>query len=73
MSDFDLMMKRKRSIMTKKKKKNDIDYLTSQDDRATKLVQKMLSAAEEDRAKNELGEISIVKLKLLPTVRIELQ
>lgn len=73
-SDFDLMMQKKKEEMKKtRRKRKDIDLINDNDDLIADMITKMKEAAEEDRTLNQRRQPAIKKLKLLPFVMSQLK
>ncbi|KAK3581639.1 hypothetical protein CHS0354_038158 [Potamilus streckersoni] len=73
-SDFDLMMQKKKEEMQKRKrKKKDFDIINDNDDLIADMINKMKTAAEEDRELNKNRQPAIKKLKYLPAVISQLK
>jgi len=72
MSDFDLMMERKRSEQKKRRKKKDIDLINDNDDQIARLIADMRVAAREDRDLNEDKKPAVKKIAMLPMVMTQL-
>ncbi|KAL3846862.1 hypothetical protein ACJMK2_017816 [Sinanodonta woodiana] len=73
-SDFDLMMQKKKEEMQKRKrKKKDFDIINDNDDLIADMINKMKTAAEEDRELNKNRQPAIRKLKYLPAVISQLK
>lgn len=73
MSDFDMMMEKKRSEMKKRRKKKDIDLINDNDDAIARLIADMRVAAREDRDLNEARQPAIRKIAMLPAVMTQLR
>lgn len=69
MTDWDLMMDRRKAAMARarRRRKRDGD-LTVNDDHIMALIQQMRGAAEEDRQLNLTRKAATKKIQLLPTV-----
>ncbi len=69
MSDWDLMMQRRKAAMDRARRKRRVDGdETIHDDMATALIQKMKEVAEQDRHLNMARKAATKKIQLLPTV-----
>jgi len=73
LSDFDMMMERKRCDQRKRRKKKDIDLINDNDDAIARLIADMRVAAREDRDLNEARQPAIRKIAMLPTVMTQLR
>lgn len=73
-SDFDLMMERKKAEQRKqrRKKKNE-EFINDNDDLIADMICKMKEAAEQDRELNRAKKPAIRKLKYLPAVTSQLR
>lgn len=71
-SDFDLMMERKKAERRRRRKK-DIDLINDNDDAIAKMIADMRSAAREDREKNADRQPAIKKISMLPVVMTQLR
>ncbi|XP_013388241.1 protein IWS1 homolog [Lingula anatina] len=73
-SDFDLMLERKKEEMRKRRRKRkDFDIINDNDDLIAALINQMKTAAEEDRALNNQSKPAIKKLRMLPEVLQQLR
>ena len=72
-SDFDLMMERKKEMTKKKRRRKDVDIINDNDDLIVEMVRKMREVAEEDRQMNQQHKPAVGKLKMLPSVVLELK
>lgn len=77
-SDFELMLARKKEEKTKRRKRNDIDLINDNDDLIAQLLQQMRQAAEDDRALNKEGrpatkKIAILKYAMSQLIKKDLQ
>jgi transcription factor SPN1 len=73
-SDFDLMLQRKKEEQGKRRRKRkNVDIINDSDDLIMELIQSMKEAAEEDRELNQRKQPAIKKLKLLPKVNAQLK
>jgi len=69
MSDFDLMMKRKKEAMGhRRRRKSDSEVINDSDDIIAAMIQSMHDAVEEDRMLNQAGRAATKKLKMLDSV-----
>jgi len=73
MSDFDMMLERKRSDAKKRKKKKDIDLINDNDDAIARLIADMRFAAREDNDLNQSGAPAIRKITMLRNVLSQLK
>ncbi|EFX80798.1 hypothetical protein DAPPUDRAFT_196656 [Daphnia pulex] len=71
-SDFDLMMARKKDEKRKRKRK-DVDIINDNDDLIAHMIQQMKAASEEDREFNKNRKPATKKISLLPTVIAQLR
>ena len=69
MSDWDLMMQKRKAAMerTRRRRRGDGDD-TIHDDTAMALIQKMKDAAEQDRQLNLARKAATKKIQFLPTI-----
>lgn len=69
MSDWDLMMQRRKNAMdrARRRRRRDGD-LTVHDDTIMDLIQKMREAAEQDRQLNIARKAATKKIQFLPTI-----
>ena len=73
-SDFDLMLQRRKEEMGKRRKKRkDVDIINDSDDLIADLITRMKTAAEEDRELNKNKKPAVKKLQLLPFVQSQLK
>lgn len=72
MSDFDIMLARKKEEKSRRRKRNDIDLINDNDDLIAQLLQKMQHAAEEDRQLNTEGKPATKKIAILKHVMSQL-
>uniref|UniRef100_A0A182IXL1 Uncharacterized protein n=1 Tax=Anopheles atroparvus TaxID=41427 RepID=A0A182IXL1_ANOAO len=72
MSDFDIMLARKKEEKSKRRKRNDIDLINDNDDLIAQLLQKMQHAAEEDRQLNKECKPATKKIAILKHVMSQL-
>lgn len=73
LSDFDMMMERKRTEQRKRRKKKDIDLINDNDDAIARLIADMRVAAREDRDLNEARQPAIRKIAMMPAVMTQLR
>merc|ERR1712179_384550 len=73
LSDFDMMMERKRTEQRKRRKKKDIDLINDNDDAIAWLIADMRVAAREDRDLNEAKQPAIRKIAMMPSVMTQLR
>lgn len=73
LSDFDMMMERKRTEQRKRRKKKDIDLINDNDDAIARLIADMRVAAREDRDLNEAKQPAIRKIAMMPSVMTQLR
>jgi len=73
MSDFDMMLERKRSEQKKRRKKKDIDLINDNDDAIARLIADMRFAAREDNELNQAGQPAIRKMTMLRNVLSQLK
>lgn len=73
-SDFDLMMQRRKEAMARarRRRRKDID-ISSVDDHIHAMIQQMNQAAEEDRRLNLQKKPAIKKISMLPTIISQLK
>lgn len=71
-SDFDLMMARKKDEKRKRKRK-DVDIINDNDDLIDHMIQQMRMACEDDREFNKNRKPATKKISLLPTVIAQLR
>lgn len=64
-SDFELMLARKKDEKSKRRKRRDIDLINDNDDLIAQLLQQMRHAAEEDRELNMAGHPATKKIAIL--------
>ncbi|KAJ4442135.1 hypothetical protein ANN_12001 [Periplaneta americana] len=72
MSDFEVMLLKKKE-MSKKRKRKDIDIINDNDDIIAQLLADMRHAAEEDRRLNQLQKPATNKIAMLPKVMSQLK
>lgn len=73
-SDFDLMMQRKKEESRhNRRKRKDVEMINDNDDLIADMITKMKEAAEEDRILNQKRKPATRKLKLLPFVQSQLK
>eukprot|EP00111_Clytia_hemisphaerica_P000857 TCONS_00002513-protein len=72
-SDFDLMMAKKKAQRSKRRKKDDYETLGDQDDLINEMIKQMHECAKEDRMLNQCGKAATKKLKMLPVVSTHLR
>ena len=73
LSDFDLMLARKKEEQSRKRKRKDIDIINDNDDIIAQLLSDMKSAYEEDRKLNEINKPAKNKIAMLPKVLSQLK
>ncbi|KFP89916.1 Protein IWS1, partial [Apaloderma vittatum] len=74
MSDFDMMLQRKKSMSGKRRRNRDGGtFISDADDVVSAMIVKMNEAAEEDRQLNTQKKPALKKLTLLPTVVMHLR
>jgi transcription factor SPN1 len=73
MSDFDVMMERRRSEQRKRRKKKDIDLINDNDDAIARLIADMRLAAREDNELNIAKQPAIRKIGMLNNVMSQLK
>jgi len=73
MSDFDMMLERKRADAKKRRKKKDIDLINDNDDAIARLIADMRFAAREDNDLNQAGSPAIRKITMLRNVLSQLK
>ncbi|NWW72700.1 IWS1 protein, partial [Climacteris rufus] len=74
MSDFDMMLQRKKSLSGKRRRNRDGGtFISDADDVVSAMIGKMNEAAEEDRQLNTQKKPALKKLTLLPTVVMHLK
>ena len=69
MSDWDIMMQRRKDAMARarRRRRKDVD-ITANDDHIMAMIQQMKEASEEDRHLNMDRKAATKKLQMLPTV-----
>lgn len=77
-SDFELMLARKKEEKGKRRKRNDIDLINDNDDLIAQLLQQMRHAAEDDRQLNKENrpatkKIAILKYAMSQLIKKDLQ
>ncbi|KAH9487631.1 Transcription factor iws1 [Bulinus truncatus] len=73
-SDFELMMQRKKEEMSRqRRKRKDVDLINDNDDLIADLIVKMKEAANQDRELNQKKEVATKKIKMLPYVISQLK
>lgn len=72
MSDFDVMLARKREEKARRRKRRDIDLINDNDDIIDQLIQNMKAAAEEDRELNLQNKPATKKISMLKQVMSQL-
>lgn len=73
LSDFDLMLQRKKDEKTKRRRKGgDISLINDNDDKIDQLIQNMKHAAEEDRELNLENKPATRKISMLKQVMSQL-
>ncbi|XP_076026572.1 protein IWS1 homolog isoform X1 [Genypterus blacodes] len=74
MSDFDIMLARKKAMNSRKRRHRDGGtFISDADDVVSAMITKMNEAAEEDRTLNSQKKPALKKLTLLPTVVMHLK
>ncbi|NWR91099.1 IWS1 protein, partial [Furnarius figulus] len=74
LSDFDMMLQRKKSMSGKRRRNRDGGtFISDADDVVSAMIVKMNEAAEEDRQLNTQKKPALKKLTLLPTVVMHLK
>merc|ERR1719278_1364316 len=73
MSDFDMMLERKKAEQRRRRKKKDIDLINDNDDAIAKMIADMRLAAREDRDKNAQKIPATKKISMLPIVMQQLR
>ncbi|XP_077063255.1 protein IWS1 homolog isoform X1 [Siphateles boraxobius] len=74
MSDFDIMLARKKAQSGKRRRNRDGGtFISDADDVVSAMITKMTEAAEEDRTLNSAKKPALKKLMLLPTVVMHLK
>jgi transcription factor SPN1 len=73
MSDFDMMLERKRADQKKRRKKKDIELINDNDDAIARLIADMRFAAREDNDLNQAGQPAIRKITMLRNVLSQLK
>ncbi|KYO40399.1 IWS1-like protein isoform A [Alligator mississippiensis] len=74
MSDFDMMLQRKKNLSGKRRRNRDGGtFISDADDVVSAMIVKMNEAAEEDRQLNTQKKPALKKLTLLPTVVMHLK
>ncbi|CAG7733199.1 unnamed protein product [Allacma fusca] len=73
LSDFDLMLERKKEEKTRHKKRKYEDLVNVNENLIAQFVEDMRSAAEDDRDLNEAGKPSTKKIAMLPSVLSQLR
>ncbi|KAJ8280571.1 hypothetical protein GJAV_G00056390 [Gymnothorax javanicus] len=74
MSDFDVMLARKKALSGKRRRNRDGGtFISDADDVVSAMITKMTEAAEEDRSLNSQKKPALKKLTLLPTVVMHLK
>ncbi|XP_048120863.1 protein IWS1 homolog isoform X1 [Alosa alosa] len=74
MSDFDMMLARKKAQSKKRRRNRDGGtFISDADDVVSAMITKMTEAAEEDRTLNSQKKPALKKLTLLPTVVMHLK
>ncbi|XP_028320546.1 protein IWS1 homolog isoform X2 [Gouania willdenowi] len=69
MSDFDMMLARKKAMNSRKRRHRDGGtFISDADDVVSAMIVKMTEAAEEDRVLNSQKKLALKKLMLLPQV-----
>jgi transcription factor SPN1 len=71
-SDFEVMLMKKKELSKKRKRKADIDIINDNDDIIDQLLADMKHAAEEDRRLNQLQKPATNKIAMLPKVMSQL-
>ncbi|KAK3777219.1 hypothetical protein RRG08_047839 [Elysia crispata] len=73
-SDFDLMMaKKKEEMQRQRRKRKDVDLINDNDDLIADLIVKMKEAANLDRELNQKKQLAVNKIKMLPYVANQLK
>uniref|UniRef100_A0AAV2J1K1 TFIIS N-terminal domain-containing protein n=1 Tax=Knipowitschia caucasica TaxID=637954 RepID=A0AAV2J1K1_KNICA len=75
MSDFDIMLAKRKAMNSKRRKHRDGGgtFISDADDVVSAMINKMTEAAEEDRTLNSQKKPALKKLTLLPTVVMHLK
>ncbi|GJQ83226.1 hypothetical protein Trydic_g8825 [Trypoxylus dichotomus] len=73
LSDFELMLQRKKDEKSGKRKRKDIDIINDNDDIIAQLLADMKIAAEEDRKLNQASQPATKKIAMLPKVMSQLK
>lgn len=73
MSDFELMLQRKREEQSKRRKRKDIDIINDNDDIIAQLLADMRNAADEDRRLNQNMQPATKKMGMLKKVMSQLK
>lgn len=71
-SDFDLMLEKKRAERNKRRRKKDIDLINDNDDAIARMIADMRLAAREDRELNQQRAPATKKISMLPMVMTQL-
>merc|ERR1712088_525160 len=72
MSDFDIMLERKKAETRRRRRKKDIDLINDNDDAIAKMIADMRLAAREDRELNQARQPATKKISMLPIVMTQL-
>ncbi|KAF7270808.1 hypothetical protein GWI33_016250 [Rhynchophorus ferrugineus] len=73
LSDFELMLQKKKDEQSKRRKRKDIDIINDNDDIIAQLLADMRHAAEEDRRLNQEHKPAIKKIAMLNKVMSQLK
>ncbi|KAJ8944826.1 hypothetical protein NQ318_013163 [Aromia moschata] len=73
LSDFEVMLARKREEQSKRRKRKDIDIINDNDDIIAGLLADMRAAAEDDRKLNQLSKPATKKIAMLAKVMSQLK
>lgn len=73
MSDFDIMLTRKKQEQSRRRKRKDIDIINDNDDIIAQLLTDMRGASDEDRKLNQLNKPATNKIAMLPKVLSQLK
>lgn len=72
-SDFDMMMEKKKAEMGRRRKRRDVDIINDNDDIVMAMITQMKEAAEADQELNKARKAAVKKLLMYPKIMQQLQ